>query len=151
MKPSSDVSVIANTIWGGAIPFGFRFFGLHVLLELAAEIILIWLILGRRPSLKSLTLWVVTANFASFFIGVLLLSTLFIEKDSLSMTALVWFGAFAISWLTEGFVLSTRLKDNSLSLAMRAAFWGNTVSYLIAWGLFIGHIQGVDFPFTFFP
>ena len=134
--------ILANTIWGGSFPYGFRFFGLHVLVELPLEAYVIWRLIQKRGGLGWLFGRVLIANVISFLIGVVLLDWVTVPKQSLEGAAGVWLGAFLISWAVEGFLLRRWLQMIPSPMVWRATFWGNVASYTIAAFIFVAWLRG---------
>lgn len=138
--------LLANSIWMGSFPYGFRFFGLHVLAELPLEAWVIWLLIKKREGFGWLFGRMLIANGASFFAGTFALVGFSIPKQSLEGTAGVWLGAFLISWVVEGFLLRRWLQVVPAPLVWRATFWGNVTSYTIAALIFVAWLRGVRVP-----
>lgn len=138
--------ITANTIWSGALPLGYRYVGVHVVLELTVEIFLIWILLRKRIELRSVTLWVIVANMMSFIIGSLVLMFFFVPKNSVLGISFVWILAFSISWVIESQIFNFRTKSEPLGGVWRATFWANVASYTIAYILFQVHIGGSYVP-----
>ncbi|MCB1093711.1 MAG: hypothetical protein KDL87_19380 [Verrucomicrobiae bacterium] len=86
------------------------------------------------------------ANLMSFILGSLALNFFTIPKESLFGTALIWFGAFLISWVAETLVFRFRLDVASNIEVWRATFWGNVASYTIAAGIFLAYLRGGTIP-----
>ena len=138
--------ILANTVWSGAFPLGFKFFGLHVIAELPLEALVIWLFTGRREHLVRVFGWVLLANVASFVVGVFALTGFSVPKISLAGTAGVWLVAFLVSWAVEGYFLRRWLQVANSRTIWRAVFWGNVVSYTMAAVIFIAWIKGIRIP-----
>lgn len=138
--------ILANTIWMGSFPYGFRFFGLHVFAELPLEAFVIWRLIQRRERFGWLFGRVLFANIASFFAGIFALTGFFVPKHSLEGTAGVWLGAFLVSWAVEGFLLRRWLQMVPGPTVWRATFWGNVASYTIAVLIFIAWFRGIHIP-----
>lgn len=138
--------ILANTIWVGYFPYGFRFFGLHVFAELPLEAFVIWRLIQRRERFSWLFGRVLLANIASFLVGTFALAGFSVPKHSMEGTAAVWLGAFIVSWAVEGFLLSRRLQMVPAPTVWRAAFWGNVASYTIAALIFLRALEVFAFP-----
>ena len=138
--------IFANTIWSASFPYGFQFFGLHVIAELPLEAWVIWLLIHRRERFRWLFGRVLLANAASFFVGLLVLGGFIATKVSLLHTALSWLGAFLVSVVVESIFLRRWLQIIPARQVVRACFWGNVVSYTIAALIFIARLRGIRIP-----
>ncbi len=139
-------TLLANTIWVGAYPYSFRFFGLHVVAELPLEAWVIWLLIQRREKFGWLFVWVLLANTVSFFLGPLILLGFDVPKTALHSNIGAWLAAFAISFLVEGWLLRRWLQAIPPRKLFRACFWGNVASYTIAFLVFVAYLRGVRVP-----
>jgi|GEM_PF-6794372 len=125
-------SFLANTIWMGSFPYGFRLFGLHVVAELPLEAFVIWKLIQKREHFRWLFGRVLLANVGSFFAGTLALGSIWVPKYSEQGESAVWVAAFAISWVVECFFLQRWLQAVPRAQIWKATFWGNVASYLVA-------------------
>lgn len=141
---------LANTVWSGALPLGFQFFSLHVIVELPLEALVIWMFIRRREHFVRVFGWVLVANVVSLFAGVVALSGFSVPKVSFSGVASTWLGAFLISWAVEGYFLLRWLQVVDRRVVWRAVFWGNMVSYTLAALIFIAWMKGIRIPWPVF-
>ncbi|MEQ1750124.1 MAG: hypothetical protein ABL974_11915 [Prosthecobacter sp.] len=139
-------AILANTIWSASFPYGFQFFGLHVVVELPLEAWVIWLLIHRRERFGWLFGRVLLANVASFFVGIFALGGFTAIKVSLLHTTLSWLGAFLVSVIVENFLLQRWLQSIQTRDVVRACFWGNVASYTLAALIFIAWFRGVHIP-----
>ena len=139
-------ALLANSIWVGSFPYGFQFFGWHVLMELPVEAFVIWLFIQKRVRFGWLFLWVLLANVASLFVGITALVGFSVPTHDMQRTVAVWLGAFVISWAVEGLLLRRWLQVFSTRQVIWATFWGNVTSYTIAVLIFIAFIRGIRMP-----
>ena len=142
--------IFANTIWSGAMPFGYRYLGLHVVVELAVEIALIWLLLKRAAPWKWIAVWVVLANLASFGVGVTLFGDYTFHRDNMASNIDAWVKAYVLNWIIEFAVLALFLKEADGFAALRTSFWANTASYSIAWTIFVLDMTGSYFFWLYY-
>ncbi len=142
--------ILANTIWSASFPYGFQFFGLHVIAELPLEAWVIWLLIHRRESFRWLFGRVLLANAASFFVDLFVLGGFIAAKSSLLHTSLSWLGAFLVSVVVESFLLRRWLPIIATRQVVRACFWGNVASYTIAALIFIAWLRGIRIPWPMF-
>lgn len=138
--------ILANSIWAGAFPYSFRFFGLNVVVELPLEAFVIWRLTQRCKAFGWLFNRVLLANIASFFVGTFTLAAFSVPKHSLEGAAGVWLGAFLVSWAVEGSLLRKWFQMVPTPTVWRATFWGNVASYTIAALIFIAWLRGIHIP-----
>ncbi|MFN0078946.1 MAG: hypothetical protein ACKVY0_20995 [Prosthecobacter sp.] len=139
-------AILANSIWVGAFPYSFKFFGLHVIVELPLEAFVIWLFIQKRERFVWLFGQVLLANVASFFVGTFALVGFSVPMLDLQRTAAAWLGAFVLSWAVECLLLRRWLQMIPTGQVIRATFWGNVASYTIAALIFIAYIRGIRMP-----
>ena len=138
--------LLANSIWVGSFPYGFRFFGLHVVAELPLEAWVIWLLIQRRGKFGWLFFRVLLANVASLFVGTTALVGFDVPYNAFQGTMAAWLGAFVISLVVESLLLRRWLQAIPASKLFRACFWGNVASYSIAFLVFVAYLRGIRLP-----
>ena len=141
-----EIAILANSIWAGSFPYGFKFFGLHVLVELPLEAFVIWLFIQKRLRFGHLFIWVLIANVVSLVVGTIALDGFSVPMHDLEGTVALWLTAFVISWALECLLLRWRLQMLPTGQVIRATFWGNVASYTIAALIFIAYIRGIQLP-----